>query len=214
MKKIKPYDVFNESLKDKIKGQEHEEIMNKIHNMSQDELNDTLISILYKENQDYLVKKLVEGGADVNFGDGKVISRYVYKKDKEMVKYLIENGSKLYHILLSYADKNDEEMIKYLINKGADVQDNDDYLFRRMIQYENINMIKYLLDNYDIDIETTHSYPLRQSASFGNYEMVKLFLEYGADPNCEDDDAIEMAEDNGHDDVLELLKEYVDKNNN
>lgn len=156
MKKIKPYNVFNESLRDKIKGKDNDEIKNKILNMEQDELNKTLISFLHKNYNDEIIKLLIENGADVNFDDGAVIKNYLHNK--------------------------------------------------------NINMIKYLLDNHDVDIESSHSFPLRYVASVGDYEMTKLFLEYGADPNCEDDDAIEMAEDNGHDDVLELLKEYANKN--
>ena len=45
-------------------------------------------------------------------------------------------------------------------------------------------------------------------AELGYVEIVKMLLEYGADLQMEGNDAVMAAEDNGHRDMVNLLKSY------
>lgn len=55
----------------------------------------------------------------------------------------------------------------------------------------------------------TKTTPLMQAAYKGDVRLVKLFLEYGADPNLKDQQgktALDMAKKKNHQEVIDLLQ--------
>jgi ankyrin repeat protein len=117
-----------------------------------------------KHNDQKKVKELVESGEDVNATN--------------------ESGeSVLMYALRSHCD---DELISYLIQSGADIFATDHEgvsVFDMAITYNNIKMVKYLLDK-GVDVNTTHRKSgftsLMCASCYGRLEIAKLLLENGA----------------------------------
>ncbi|ORX40351.1 ankyrin [Piromyces finnis] len=115
-----------------------------------------------------IVKYLIDKGADINIQNKDRCTPLHFACDRgneEIVKYLIENEK----IDVNSQDDNgwtplhhacyqgNEEIVKYLIEKGADVNTKSKYgniiiHFACQAQKENVNLVKYLIENEKIDV--------------------------------------------------------------
>jgi uncharacterized protein len=86
--------------------------------------------------------------------------------------------------------------------------------------FGHLEIVRYLLSiNADVNIRANNNFrvmPLHSAVASKNYEIVKLLLEYGADPNAkqqQDITPIHQAADNGDLEMIKLLlKHHADKN--
>jgi uncharacterized protein len=81
--------------------------------------------------------------------------------------------------------------------------------------FGHLEIVRYLLSiNADVNIRANNNFrvmPLHSAVASKNYEIVKLLLEYGADPNTkqqQDITPIHQAADNGDLEMIKLLLKY------
>ena len=139
------------------------------------------------------VKKYIKDGADVNDAN--------------------DTGESV----LAYAIRCrcDNELLMMLIDNGADIYDFDNEgvsIFDMSITYDNIEMVKYIIDK-GIDVNSTHRRskftPLMAAASYGRVSIVKLLIDNGAKKDLLDIkgfSAIDFARKMNKKSVLEVLE--------
>jgi len=122
--------------------------------------------------------------------------------------------------LMFAAFNGHSDIIKLLFEKGVPInkQDNDG---RTALMYASTGpfpaTVKILLDNKaetNITDNVEHFTALMFAASEGQFELVKLLIEYGADPTLKDidgDTAEDFAQQNNHKEVAQYISNY--KNN-
>ena len=141
-----------------------------------------------------IVKSMLEQGVDVNGKDLEGTTALMlssYNGHTNIVKLLLDNGahiearSKVGRTALMFVSTGPfPETVTLLLENDASVNavDHDE-----------------------------HFTPLMHAAAEGLLEIVKILLEYGADPSLRDidgDTAASFALQNGHKDVVNLLKKY------
>ena len=74
------------------------------------------------------------------------------------------------------------------------------------IEYGNLEIVKYLVNEKNADIHLYMDYPLRWSAENGHLEMVKYLVKAGADIKTHDYEAQRWAMINNHKEVALYLE--------
>ena len=113
------------------------------------------------------------------------------------------------------------EICKLLIENGANVNDKDFQGANALIYGStflkwDLSIIKLLIDSgIEINAQDKDGYTALMEATIsGNYETVKLLIESGADINIKNNDgktALDFAEENDYKNIIELLKNSIDK---
>ena len=108
----------------------------------------------------------------------------------------------------------DMDLLMLLIDSGADIFDFDDEgvsILDMAITYDNIDMVKYLIEN-GMDVNQTNRRSgftsLMAAACYGRVEIAKILLSNGVDQNAKDSkgfSAIDFARKMNKKSVLELL---------
>lgn len=122
------------------------------------------------------------------------------------VKKLIKNGIDLNQIIENEENENDEclifyalhkkcspDLLKLMVDNGVDLEYTNQEgvsLLDEAIVYGNIEFITYLLEEKKLDVNKTKRKsgftPLIQAACYGNIDLVKLLISYGADVDAKD----------------------------
>ena len=97
------------------------------------------------------------------------------------------------------------KIIKKLIDYGADVRADDDYAFRTAAENNCLNVVKYLKDTFDVNIEADDNSAIKEASFNGHAEMVLYLIENGANVNAERGMALINAANSNHLDVVKLL---------
>lgn len=145
------------------------------------------------KNDDFLsAKKYIKDGADLN--------------------ELNESGESV--LACAIRARCDIDLLMLLIDSGADRDDFDDEgvsIFDMAITYDNIEMVKYLIEQ-GIDVNKTNRRsgftPLMAAACYGRAEIAKLLLDSGASKEASDSkgfNATDFARKMNKKSVLELL---------
>ncbi len=148
--------------------------------------------------------------------------------EKYVSKIFTSLGSGGKQIVLKGALKGGhEDLVRYLINKGANI---DQELYNAILK-KHIDMVKNLIDNINIKQETINNL-LSVASRTGDLEMVRYLLEGDedtlnnintywkrADLHHSNDNALVVAADNGHLDIVKYLigkgaKQHVIENVN
>lgn len=156
----------------------------------------TWIEIL--KNDDYLIAmKYIKDGADINEAN--------------------ENGETV--LALALRHKCDIELLMLIIENGADIFDYDEEgvsIFDMAITYDNLDIVKYLLDK-GVDVNKTYRRSrftaLMAAACYGRVEIAQLLLDNGADKDMVDlkgFSATDFARKMNKKSILEILD--YDKN--
>jgi ankyrin repeat protein len=152
-----------------------------------------------------IVKLLVENGVDVNgcdTTDNRIPLEWsILGGQIEITKYLIENGADVNKeygngktVVKDALSNGNEEMIQLFMENGADIKkivDSDDCktILFSAAYFGYYSVAKLLLDN-GANVNVVNNYsgsiPLHRASTEGRADMVKLFLEYGADVNARD----------------------------
>eukprot|EP00833_Pecoramyces_ruminatium_P014543 jgi/Orpsp1_1/1188575/evm.model.d7180000065834.1 len=130
-----------------------------------------LIDYAIENENEYVVKYLIEHGADIN--------RKIYKSNK------IRNNHYILYAINSIKNKNRRlRIIEYLIEKGAEFKQYDENginsILHLSIKKKDLNLIKYL-NSHDVDIikiDKDGKTPLIDAViQGGNFDIMNYFLE-------------------------------------
>lgn len=146
-----------------------------------DILNKILHYIVIKHNFE-LLKYTVEHGADIK-SDNSLFYTAVQYNDHKIVEYLIEHDADTSDInkALQYViNYQSNELAKYLM-KYANIHYNDDKPIKLAIDRYNIDIITYMLDNYEFpNINSILDYTYKKGHGIFVDKIVKLLIEHGA----------------------------------
>ena len=115
---ITKYNLYKESLLDKISGPSKEEVTDELDKMTPQKMLNTASEI---GNLEY-IKKAVELGANLEYNTGAPVRSIVKSGNVAGLKYMIEKGMKSYlHIanlvsLVYSVESGNIEMVKYVVN--------------------------------------------------------------------------------------------------
>ncbi len=174
----------------------------------------------------YLVKTLLENGADVNMEGYKGTTALMsasYLGREDIVRYLIE-----YDAAINKERKNDgttalwiaaqnghENLVKVLVKHGANINKLDDDVSPLLIATQGGYVdIVMMLTKLGADVNKSDSYgttPLWEASRIGNTTIVQHFIDHGAEIDAERNDGITplwIAAQNGHEDVVRILAEH------
>lgn len=181
---------------------------------------------------------LIEQGINVNMNDGKAIQQACISGHKKIVQILMEHGANFRspQLLVKACEYGQIDILKLLVEQGADLDACDDYnmdlirmTFNKNINHENhYQIIQYLLSK-GLELDETHDRFLYWACKKGDFELAKLFLEHGANPNylkrhfnstnlkcskrhtnnfCKGIYCLEIATINNHLNIVQLLIKY------
>ncbi|MBK5112733.1 MAG: ankyrin repeat domain-containing protein [Candidatus Heimdallarchaeota archaeon] len=157
----------------------------------------------------------------------------VYKGDLAAIKEALESGANInafdglgLSVLRWAVRRNQLEIVEFLLENGAEINAVSDYNWTALMEACMNGLtpiVRFLLEKgADVNIKTTvNGTAIYFAANDGYVDVVKLLLEYGADPAIEveisymHDDytqtAIQAAYQNGHIEIVQLLKKYFKK---
>ena len=123
------------------------------------------------KNDDYLgLKKYIKSGADISetneAGESVLACALRARCERETLMFLIENGANIF-----------------------DCDDEGVSIFDMAITYDNVDMVKYLIEQgKDVNEVTRKSgfTALMGAACYGRVEIAKILLEHGADLDARD----------------------------
>jgi len=149
---------------------------------------------LLKRNDFLGVKKYIKNGGDVNAKG--------------------ETGESVLAYALRYGC--DYDIIELLVQNNADVRDIDNEgvsIFDMAIAYNNLEFVKYLVENGFYDVNETRRKskftPLMAAVCYGRVEVAKYLLEKGANKDAKDIkgfDAKEFARKTNKKTMIKLLE--------
>ncbi len=194
------------------------------------ELFPNLLFECVESNDLEFAKTALEKGADINscstsWQSDNVLSRAVEQEKVDFIQLFLENNADTEARSRTMKErpldiavrKKRNDIVELLIENGAKVEPQDapsddlnSPLFAA-IHSNDLEVMQTLLKN-GADVEACKGYtqetPLQVAAKVGNPEMVKLLLEYNADPQNVADyrkSALHIAAEKGYPDVVSLL---------
>lgn len=171
-----------------------------------DEFHESPLSIAITQNDEEMVKLLLNAGADVNYvlyGGKTPLSRAARSGHIGIAKLLIENGAEINPTvpswgtpLISAAESRSPALVQLLLERGADAN-----------AVHRVGRGMYSSHMFET--------PLKAAAELGRVESIKLLLDYGAEVNFRgpnDDAAIHMVMRGGNtSEGLEVLRLLLSK---
>lgn len=161
-----------------------------------------------------VVKYLVEHGADIHYGNDKILIDAVSTGYLDIIKYLVSIGiniNRLYEDPLSEAaTRGYLDIVKYLLSQGANIHQNNDLALISAVFAENLDVVDYLLSQ-GADIHAQNDSALMRAISGRNLDVVKYLVEHGADIHSGYDQALTIASMKGY---LDIVKYLVDEGAN
>jgi len=150
---------------------------------------------------DYKLKLYTKVSKKIN----ESIKDYLKPKSEEDILKSINNltpNQKLLHGL-----KYDMiELINQSIDEGADVTINDNNLLIWSCENGHTDIVKKILENPNVDVNTQDGYPICIASKNGHYDIVKLLLNHkDIIPNLYHSFCLIWASENGHYDIVKLL---------
>jgi hypothetical protein len=113
---------------------------------------------------------------------------YVYNNDYDIIVSMFEKYNYQpcnYIRCQEYAIKYDRlEILQYLLQFTN--KNNFNHLFNVAVLYNSKNIVQYLINNMEIDINNSDDLPLRIAVSRNHESLVDLLLDNGANVNCDE----------------------------
>ncbi len=133
----------------------------------------------------------MENGADPNYQNGLLLSLCLEKRNLDIAKYLLENGTRinlnLAEIKNSMKICNIDDAIaeyyilfRYLVDNGFDISDKLSELLLYGCMYDHVELTKYFIET-GTDIHFENDLSLFIAAYTGHVQILNLLLESGAD---------------------------------
>lgn len=181
MKKVKTYNNFiNESIRNKMKGKEKEEIMKSVENLSDEDA----LNKFCGYNYDPGIKHLIKKGLPYNKLITLIIRYCSFDGNLDMIKFIVDKGN----ISIKDIDVN-----KSIFNPLTIAVENG-----------NFEIVKYLVEN-GIKINNWNNGPLSTSISKGYYDIFMYLIDHGAKLESKGQDLIKYAIKSGNLDIVKYL---------
>lgn len=189
----------------------------------------TLLWCAVVKGDEAMVEALLEYGAntEAKIKEGKTVLFYAVSLGHgSIVRQLLKHGankeerdedgwSLLIAAVSIFADTTDSDMLELLLDEGADVEAKDkDGNTPLMHGAWCLTTVKLLLARgADVNVRSKHGVtPLMKAAFYKeNADVVKLFLEHGADPTAKDERDRTAASQANDEAVLTLLRGYSER---
>lgn len=124
-----------------------------------------------------------------------------------LVVYAIEHGADIHYygdyVLIPAVKNKDLNMVIYLLKNGVVFTRRNSVVLGIAVQNGNTEMINLLLD-YGININS--SFPITAATLVRNLNMIKYLVNLGADPHINDDEALELAKEQGYSEIVDYLE--------
>ncbi|KAH0529359.1 hypothetical protein TsFJ059_004114 [Trichoderma semiorbis] len=178
-----------------------------------------MLSIAIVYEHEGIVKLLLEHGADANFPSKGSLPLYeaLKTKNETIIRLLLEHGADVKlsvdgnSLLARPISHGNEDIVRLLLENGADVNYVDNYghsLLVVAIHGKKEGIVKLLLEN-GADAGFGVRSPLCLATHSKNEGIVRLLLENGVSNGFET--ALIIADMNGNEDMVKLLREYGGK---
>ena len=170
---IKKCEIYNESIKDKLKGKSEADINYILGNMSPINSLDKSISLNYLEG----VKRAIKRINKIIKSDNKPKRLKKQLKDKLHLQNILDRS------VIYSANIGSLEIIKYLVEQGAKIQDES---LLEACEYGHLGVVKYLVE-YGLDIHYENDLSLIMASKYGHLGVVKYLIENGANIHVQND---------------------------
>lgn len=155
---------LSESLRDKMKPKSEDEIRKSLGNIDSAEK----LKLACEKNVYWLAKEAIK------------------ELGYDMTKDLLNNPRKYYDhyinddFFISLVPYNDINISKLLFENGIDLNKYKNLIFDA-IESNNVELVKYLIDNKFYDVHYKNDMPLLYAVKNGDINMAKLLVDYGSD---------------------------------
>lgn len=123
------------------------------------------------------------------------------------IKEYYSLGAKISEFAIKIAAINGHlDILKYFVTIGVDLSLYDNYPLRTASTVGHFNIVKFLIENVNVNIKACNNEAIREASARGHLEIVIYLHKNGADITRS---AIEYASFNRHLNVLEYLKNGV-----
>jgi len=154
------------------------------------------------------VRYLLQCGASVNYQNDFAIRCSAGRGNLELVKLLTEAGANIHaknNIPLRRSAENGHlDVVKYLLESGANRHIINRNMIYTIVINGHLNILKFLAEN---GFEFQKNDLLSASAVYGKLDIVKYFIEVGANVNTITEQHVENILERGY---LEVMKTLVD----
>ncbi len=184
---------------------------------------DEALTNVIKNGHTHIINYLIEKGANIKINFDNVFDIFSELKVLRCISFLIDTGIDIpintahvtetgFNIPINTAYIIDGaacygylDIIKYFINKGYDIQSQLDNLIKNAIRYDNLNIVKFFFDEFEIiNIDTYFKYAC---VIFCNMDSIKFFsVNYIKKETI--NEAAELAFESNNFDILIYLVEH------
>ena len=129
-----------------------------------------------------IVSLLLEHGADVHGGNEYALIHASRSGHLKVVQVLIQHGANVTardsYAMRMAARQGHYLVVQLLIRHGSDVHAHTDQAFRDAVDYNYIDLVKFLVETCDVDPWIHNGYGARWSAIYGHRALVDYFEAY------------------------------------
>lgn len=153
----------------------------------------SILSAIYNDNME-MVEILHNAGAKINIDYMRFVGVKVFENNPQMVKFAVEhsifNQEKLTHVTYGAIDYGNIGIVKYLLENGAIIK-LDNMTVSRIINKNYFDLLKYLVGYGHNQFDLNDA--LNYAVMCNKLEMAKYFLELGADIHTGNDSPLMYA---------------------
>lgn len=103
------------------------------------------------------------------------------------------------------AENNQKDDLINCIKNGAQPYSNNFYILEAVCSEGHLDLLKFLINKYNININTNNTLALRIACKMGNLNIVKYLVEHGADIHANFNSAFRNAVHYNHYDIAKFL---------
>ncbi|KAG4083802.1 ankyrin [Neocallimastix lanati (nom. inval.)] len=160
----------------------------KLHNKYDDQ---TIINIAFRSRNMNIIKYIIDDGKKIEIINQKIdlIKPLIEFNEVELLNYLIEHHLNInsmddhgYTPFLYSIKCNNLNMMKYLINNGADIGSINDEIIKSIIQQDQLEILKFLVENH-LDINDTKKFtelPLKHAIKEEKIDIIVYLINHNA----------------------------------
>ena len=180
-----------------------------------------------KTKQIGIVKFLIDNGANVNYNNSKILIGAINNEQYEMCDYLIENNgfisfNTIKDLFMNAVKSDDVKKLEYLLDKFKNSELDYEWMNSTALQIGHRDCVKTLVrsgvvgpNSPECKRDDNYGFPILYVSEDRDDDMMKFFLEYGANVNVCHGEIIERYIRYENTEMLKLFIEHgMDMNTN